>query len=583
MHRRLADVVEDSEQRALHLALSAEGPDEAVAAALEEAARAAVGRAAPGAAADLLERGLRLTPVARVDDAERRRHDASMLHWIAGDDVRASALLEDAVGSLEPGPHRALALTRLARLRKHAGWLSASVELDRRALAEPGNDLQARSEAHEDIAWALLFQRRDLPQAARHARAGAELSEKLGEPAQLMDALSALGQAEFLLGSGLPSPAMERALALAGRAPGTRTLRLATVHAALLLTCADELDRARASYEEARHHALARGDESAASWVLMRLALVDCLAGRWGRALEHVHAGLDITGATAQWLSRLALLAMEALIMALRGDAERARQLGRAAVELGEQRAAGVVLHPALWALGTLELALDNPIAAERQLSRLWQLTEAAGIADPGERRFAGDLIETWLALGRPDDALRPIEWLELRGRELRRSSALAIAGRGRGLLAAEAGKLDDALAHFDQALAEHARAPLPFEHARTMLALGGVLRRAKRKREARARLTEALATFNELGALLWAARAEEELSRISGRAPGPGGLTPAEQRVAALVAGGRTNREVAAALFLSERTVESHLSHVYGKLGVRSRTELAARYANST
>jgi hypothetical protein len=191
----------------------------------------------------------------------------------------------------------------------------------------------------------------------------------------------------------------------------------------LLLTCADELDRARARYEEARHHALARGDESAASWVLMRLALVDCLAGRWGRALEHVHAGLDITGATAQWLSRLAPLAMEALIMALRGDAERARQLGRAAVELGEQRAAGVVLHPALWALGTLELALDNPTAAERQLSRLWQLTEAAGIADPGERRFAGDLIETWLALGRPDDALRPIEWLELRGRELRRAS----------------------------------------------------------------------------------------------------------------------------------------------------------------
>ena len=119
-----------------------------------------------------------------------------------------------------------------------------------------------------------------------------------------------------------------------------------------------------------------------------------------------------------------------------------------------------------------------------------------------------------------------------------------------------------------------------PFEHARALLALGAVQRRSKRRREARATLETALATFERLGAELWAERARGELKRISGRAATPGALTPAEERVAALVAEGKTNREVAAALYLSERTVEGHLSHVFGKLGVRSRTELARALA---
>ena len=103
-----------------------------------------------------------------------------------------------------------------------------------------------------------------------------------------------------------------------------------------------------------------------------------------------------------------------------------------------------------------------------------------------------------------------------------------------------------------------------------------------KRRREARATLEEALAVFERIGAALWAERARAELKRISGRAATPGALTPAEERVAALVAEGKTNREVAAALFLSDRTVEGHLSHIFGKLGIRhragARPALAAR-----
>jgi DNA-binding NarL/FixJ family response regulator len=119
----------------------------------------------------------------------------------------------------------------------------------------------------------------------------------------------------------------------------------------------------------------------------------------------------------------------------------------------------------------------------------------------------------------------------------------------------------------------------MPFDRGRTLLALGEVQRRAKQKRAARVSLEAALATFEELGAKLWAEKARAELARISGRAPA-GGLTPTEQRIAELVAEGGSNKEVAAALFVTVKTVERNLTRIYEKLGVRSRTELASRYA---
>ncbi len=124
----------------------------------------------------------------------------------------------------------------------------------------------------------------------------------------------------------------------------------------------------------------------------------------------------------------------------------------------------------------------------------------------------------------------------------------------------------------------EHARTVDPFQHARTLLALGATERRAKRRADARATLEAALAVFERLGSPLWAGKARAELGRIGGRAPSRGDLTESERRVAVLVAEGKTNREVATALFLGERTVASHLTHIYAKLGVRSRTELARR-----
>jgi DNA-binding CsgD family transcriptional regulator len=226
-------------------------------------------------------------------------------------------------------------------------------------------------------------------------------------------------------------------------------------------------------------------------------------------------------------------------------------------------------------ALGHLELSLGRPGQALEHLERAVEHVRREGVAEPSAMRFVVDQIEALVELDRSVEGRDLLDWYEENARRLGRASALASCARCRGLLAAGASRLDDAVGAFREALDWHDRADVPLDRGRTLLALGIAQRRSKRRRDARTTLEEALALFERIGAELWAERARGELRRISGRAPAHGALTPAEERVAALVAEGKTNREVAAALFLSERTVEGHLTRVFGKLGVRSRHEL--------
>jgi DNA-binding CsgD family transcriptional regulator len=166
----------------------------------------------------------------------------------------------------------------------------------------------------------------------------------------------------------------------------------------------------------------------------------------------------------------------------------------------------------------------------------------------------------------------------EAHAERLGRRIVLAQARRCRGLIAAARGEIDHALRELDRAVDDHEAVGDPFGRARALLALGIVRRRARKKGAAREAIAAAAALFEECGADGWLQKARSELGRIGGRRREEG-LTSAEHRVAALVAAGRTNREVAAELYLGERTVETHLSHIYAKLGVRSRTELARAY----
>ena len=192
---------------------------------------------------------------------------------------------------------------------------------------------------------------------------------------------------------------------------------------------------------------------------------------------------------------------------------------------------------------------------------------------------FHGDLLDALVATGAEADAATwAHRWDEL-GRRLDRPRLVCVATRARALVAAERGDQEEALECFDEALKWHDRLGDPTELGRTLIALGGLQRRMKRRRDARATFATARALFEQIGAAGWARRAAAEMTRISGRtATQSDELTPTERRVADLVAGGKTNREVAKELFLTVNTVESNLTRVYRKLGVRSRTELAGR-----
>ncbi|MEX2204156.1 MAG: LuxR C-terminal-related transcriptional regulator [Actinomycetota bacterium] len=198
------------------------------------------------------------------------------------------------------------------------------------------------------------------------------------------------------------------------------------------------------------------------------------------------------------------------------------------------------------------------------------------GIGEPAALPFLPDEAEALIGVGELDAAARRIEWFERRGTDLGRKSAIAAAGRCRGRLLADTGRLPDALDAIERSIAIYEGLPLPFDLARTLLALGTVRRRDRQKRPAREALDRALELFQELEAPIWAGQVREELSRVSGRRAAYTELTEAEDRVVRLAASGLTNREIARALFMSIRTVEGHLSHSYAKLGLRSRTELA-------
>ena len=227
--------------------------------------------------------------------------------------------------------------------------------------------------------------------------------------------------------------------------------------------------------------------------------------------------------------------------------------------------------------LGLVARWSGDPSAAKNWFEKADRRASELGWGEPSVRWWTADYAELLLEDGRIDDAVRIVDVWEADAARVAREWVLANATRCRGLVAAAEGDVARAGSLLERAVAQHEEVGDPFGTARALLGLGIVRRRARKKRVAREAIQAALDGFEELGAATWVEKARGELGRIGGRRREEG-LTPAERRVAALVAEGRTNREVAAALFVTERTVASHLSHVYAKLGVRSRTELARR-----
>lgn len=218
------------------------------------------------------------------------------------------------------------------------------------------------------------------------------------------------------------------------------------------------------------------------------------------------------------------------------------------------------------------------PAAADHLLRALFISSEEIGINEPAILRLHPDAVAALVALARLEEAEKLTQQLDAATEANHHAWSTVMAARCHGLLRAANGDRAAAIELLEHALVDHQRLPMPFEEARTRLLLGGVLRQAGRRSDARRELETARAMFLRLGAPIQERQASTELESIGGRRRLENELTPVEQRIAGLVAAGQTNREVAAATFTSVRTVESHLGRIYRKLGIRSRTELAAR-----
>jgi DNA-binding CsgD family transcriptional regulator len=315
-------------------------------------------------------------------------------------------------------------------------------------------------------------------------------------------------------------------------------------------------------------------------YTLTGLAELEFRNGAWPTAQANVSEAVRLAEETAQPAALGFALATLARIEAAQGREDDCRGHVRRASELA---AIGVraIQTFADSACGLLELGLGRCEEAVARLEPIAQATLESGLAEPAVIQWAPDLIEAYVRCGRTGEARAAVTRFEQEARASGGHWALAAAARCKGLLAdADVFERD-----FAEALSLHGQTPMPFERARTQLCFGERLRRSRRRTEGRVQLRASLEGFERLGAASWIERARSEL-RASGESlrrrssTGREELTPQELQVAQFVARGDTNREVGAALFLSPKTVESHLSHIYRKLGVRSRTELAALLA---
>jgi DNA-binding CsgD family transcriptional regulator len=339
----------------------------------------------------------------------------------------------------------------------------------------------------------------------------------------------------------------------------------------------DRFDQARTEFLTALAMAAPSGDEWSRAAMLVHVAELECRAGNWDAAAAHARQCSLLTQDAAHGQPGLARYA-EAMVAVRQGDLARARSLAGEGVRLADAGAdelyriqnAGVLAHAAV--------ALGEWAEAAALLREMPDHLIALGWREPTVFPLWPDAIESLMAVGELDLATRYLGIYAANADAYARPTAQATAARCTGLLQATRGDLPGALEALANAVSLHERSPDRYELGRTLFALGATRRRARMKRAARQGLDGALAIFEELGSPVWADRVRSEIARIGGRVATTE-LTRAEERVAELAARGSTNRAIASELFLTESTVEAHLSRVYRKVGVRSRAELAHRF----
>ncbi len=576
LHERLAATVTDPEEHARHAALGATEPSSSVAAALDIAARHARARGSIDAAAELAQLAVASTPVSDADELLRRSVDAAKLLFLLGDVTRARTVLTQGLNVAPPGALRVRGLLLQASI---ASWEQGDATVDswsEQAMAEAGDDDLLRALCHATLAAIRPF---GAAMDLFHAESAVSLLEAMDAPPSdlLASSLTNLACNGCRLGRGLAVTTLERAAALQAAGDPVPVGERAGMGLGMYLKVIDRFEESRTWLQMMWTAAVDEGDDSALPTTLGHLATLECWAGDYDLALEFAVEGRE--HAARMGVREPMPQSAHALVLAHRGRLDEARALAER--DLATDDSLGYIAAAALHlrSLGFTELLAGNPAASAEHLLRALSISsDVFGIGEPAILRLHADAVAALVTLGRIDDAWRLTHQLDVSSQANHLPWSTAMAGRCHGLLNAAAGDVPAALDFLEQALVDHELLPMPFEEARTRLLFGSVLRRSGHRSDARRELEVACAVFVRLGTPVLAAQADAELASIGGWPNRAGTLTPVEERIATLVAAGQTNKEVASTLFMSVRTVESHLGRIYRKLGLRSRTELSRR-----
>lgn len=571
IHRAVADVLgsHDPDRHAWHLAEATLGPDARAAERLAQAATRAHQRSAHDVAAAAFERAARLSP-----DVERHAQlcvAAAESAWLAGAGPRAAALLDEA-GDLTAAEVRVRALELRGAIAARTGSLTASRDI-LLAAAREAPDPDSRVVLLAD-AVSACFYLCDTATAVELAGAIEDLLDQVGTTRARALGQIAAGVARILANRGGTSQlrAAVELLASSGELRDDQRRLPWLMTAPLFLRDSASGDELRRAVRDVRAEAAV----GTLPFLLFHVARDEATTNQWVRAEATYDEAISLARETGQNTELAMSLAGLAWLQARLGREARCRALVAEALPICRAQEIHIGRIWTLFALGELELGLGDPRSALAHLDDLDTLLGTLGLTDP-DLSPAPERTDALLRLGDREQAQQVA--LRFRDAALTKGQpwAMARAERTIGIL----GQDSQTDAHFEAALGHHADTLDEFETARTRLAYGARLRRARRRVEARPQLRAALATFDQLRAANWAGIAAAELA-ATGETTRPReptsvqSLTPQELQVSLLLADGRTTREVAAALFLSPKTVEYHLRKVYTKLGISSRAELA-------
>ena len=570
MHRRLAEILDEPELRARHLALAAAHGDPLTLRSLDSAAHMARLRGSPAAAAELLELAIGLG-----GDTPERHILAAANHFEAGDPAQARSHLQPTVDRLGPGALRAEAMKLLAIVRLYDDSFLEAADLLERAIDECGDDQASRIQLVVMLGYAL-FNGGRTEEALRHGEEAVASAIRLGRGDLVSQALGMRTTFRFMAGDGFDEESMARARQSDDQSEGLPLAARPRVQHALLCAWTEQFDQASRELAAIGQRCAERGEESELVFLSFHTALVNVWQGNLGEAAlvseDLMDRAVQLNGDLPMFIA----LTVRALCNAYAGRVDDVRRDTEDALAAARRCGSHRLSEWTVASLAFLETSLGNYGQALTTMEPLLaNLAAAPHSTEIISASFVPDAIEAMVALGQLDAAEEITSILETNGARLERVWMKAVGARCRAMLLAARGDVEAAAEAATRAMDEHGRLGMPFEQARTQLLLGQIERRQRRREVSTATLGTALAAFERMGTPLWAERARAELSRSDTGRRGTVGLTASEQRIAELAASGATNREVAATLFISPKTVEANLTRIYHKLNIHSRAEL--------